>query len=531
MSSTQAIGADIIGMAETNTAWQHTHLRSLFTSRAGKHYGAAKISFGYPIETIDPVPERETYQSGGNTTMTTGTLVPMSHGEHITDPTGLGRWSGHTLRGKSNKFLSIITAYRVCTGSIATSSVGSAFSREYEHLRRSQNLLSPRPRKIMITDIIEAITNLQHAGHTILLMLDSNAQIEEDQDLQRLQMECDLHDLHRINLAPSTYIGSATRQIDHMFGCSQLLQAVTRSGSLSYLDGPQSDHRGIYVDVDPQAILGQSLTKQEIGPPNSRSLKSGNPELVKEYHKEMHQYYKDHNMVARIQKLFNTHTRLSRSTIKKHLEKWDRDQGRAMAHAEGIITKPRKPYAWSPQLRDAGLVYKYWRFRHREEKHNEDYTKTFDRIEQLVRQKNPKFSLPLRQSSLSMEQISTHLDDAAKHLKQCQKNSIEWRFRSYTDLLAKYETDIDSSTKKVSTENAAIVRNTIRSEQCRRQHRNIRNVVKLNETNGLNRLMIPRKREQAEYPDDFQHFLSTTDPTDIIWDTVLDKETIESNLL
>ncbi len=28
MTSTQAIGADIVGMAETNTAWQHIHLRS-----------------------------------------------------------------------------------------------------------------------------------------------------------------------------------------------------------------------------------------------------------------------------------------------------------------------------------------------------------------------------------------------------------------------------------------------------------------------------------------------------------------------
>lgn len=60
--------------------------------------------------------------------------------------TGLGWWSGHTLRGKSNTFLSVITAYRVCTGSIGTSAIGSAFSREYEHLRRSQHLVSPRPR-------------------------------------------------------------------------------------------------------------------------------------------------------------------------------------------------------------------------------------------------------------------------------------------------------------------------------------------------------------------------------------------------
>jgi hypothetical protein len=532
MMSTQAIGADIIGMAETNTAWQHHHLRSLFNSRAIKHFGATKISYGYPDDQIDLVPERETFQSGGSVTMTTRHLVPMVHGDNITDPTGLGRWSGHTLRGTSNTFLSIITAYRVCTGSIGTSTIGSAFSREYEHLRRSQHLTAPRPRKIMITDLITVITNLQQLGNTILLMLDSNAQIQDDLDLQRLQAECDLHDLHQINPAPSTYIGSEARRIDHMFGCSQLVKGVTRSGSLSYLEGPQSDHRGLFVDLDPSNILGHSLTKQNIAPPVSRSLKSGNPALVEEYIKAMRKYYDNHNMVARIQKLYDTHKTLSRSHIKKMLERWDRDQGRAMAHAESIVTKPRKPYSWSPKLRDAGIVYRYWRLRHREEKYNEDYAATFDRIEQLVQQTNPMFVLPLRSLQLTKDQVTSNLNEAATHLRTCQKNSIELRFQSYADLLATYENDRNPDTKKKSERNACIVRKTIRSEQSRTMFQNIRSVVKPTETSSLNKLMLPRHKDTpATYPKDFQSFLQNTDPDDIIWDTVLDQATIESNLL
>jgi hypothetical protein len=447
MTSTQAFGTDIIGMAETNTAWQHHHLRTLFASRAGKHFGAAKLSFGFPTEAIDEVPEKETFQLGGSITMSTRTLAPMLHGEHILDPTGLGRWCRHTLWGKVNTFLSIITAYRVCTGLISTSTVGSAFSREYEHLRRSQNLTAPRPRKIMIIDLISAITHLQHSGHSIILMLDSNAQITGDLDLQRLQQNCDLHDLHQKHPVPSTYIGSEARRIDHMFGCSKFLEAVTRSGSLSYLDGPQeSDHRGLFVDVDPNTILGQPLTTQNIEAPRLRSLKSGNPELVEAYHKAMKQYYKEHKMVERMQKLFSTHTTLSKSQLNTKLEQWDQDQGRAMANAERIITKPRKPYSWSPTLRDAGLLYRYWRLRHREEKHDENYATTFDRIEQLAQQSNTKFVLPLRSAALTLVQVTTNLNSAAKHLRECQKNSIDIRFRSYADLLAKYETDTNPET-------------------------------------------------------------------------------------
>ena len=45
MTSMQATGADITGMAEPNTVWQHHHLRSSFTSQARKHFGATNISF------------------------------------------------------------------------------------------------------------------------------------------------------------------------------------------------------------------------------------------------------------------------------------------------------------------------------------------------------------------------------------------------------------------------------------------------------------------------------------------------------
>ena len=45
---TKSIGADIIGMAETNTAWQHPYLRFLFNSRARKHYSLIKTNFSSP---------------------------------------------------------------------------------------------------------------------------------------------------------------------------------------------------------------------------------------------------------------------------------------------------------------------------------------------------------------------------------------------------------------------------------------------------------------------------------------------------
>ena len=159
--------------------------------------------------------------------------------------------------------------------------------------------------------------------------------------------------------------------------------------------------------------------------------------------------------------------------------------------------------------------------RHREEKHHEDYTAAFDRIEQLVKKSNQTFDL------LTLDQVTTHVNEAATHVRQCQKNSIELQFNRHNDLLAKYDTDTNLLTKKASEKNASAVRNIIHSEQCRIMYCHIRNVMKPTTSKGLQNLLIPRPQEQSKYPTDFQQVLATTDPEDIIWDIVLDMETIE----
>ena len=110
-------------------------------------------------------------------------------------------------------------------------------------------------------------------------------------------------------------------------------------------------------------------------------------------------------------------------------------------------------------------------------------------------------------------------------------NSIAVQFKSNNNLLAEYDTDTSSLTKKLSEQKAAADNNIIRSEQCRLMYINIPNVVKPTASKGLQKLMIRRHKEQSEYPTDFQNVLATTDPEEIIWDTVLDKETIKGNLL
>jgi hypothetical protein len=531
LTSIRSLGIDLVGMAETNTAWTHPHLRSLLRSRAGKHYHAAKISFSSPSHEIDPIPEKETFQSGGTVTMSTNALVPMAFGSDIQDPTGLGRWSGQTFRGKNGKSFSVITAYRVCTGSISTSPLGSAFSREYEHLR-SIGIKAPRPRKVILRDLQLVIIDLQAKGTSVLLMLDSNAQLQDDGDLQSLLSACDLHDLHQASPSPSTYLGSATRRIDHMFGCSNTVNSMSGSGSLSYLEGPQSDHRGLFVDLDHLSLFGHQAPVSTISPVSSRNLRTGNPETVQFYHQAMHQYYSDHNMFSRMEAISNNSDTMSTAELRHQLEQWDKDQGRAMQHAEDSLSKSAKPYAWSPTLRDAGLVCRYWRMRLKENTHNFNFSATFDRMEQLARQNNPTFALPLRtDTALTTSAVKAHLLAAGKHLKTCQRNSSELRFSSYIDLLAVYDNDTNPDTHKESNRRAKVVRTTIRSEQCRSMYQSIKRVVKPETFGGINRILAPRHRQAQEPTTNVPTLLATVAEEDIIWDSLLDRETIERNLL
>ena len=358
-------------------------------------------------------------------------------------------------------------------------------------------------------------------------MLDSNGTLQEDIDLQNFVIQCELNDLHAHFPAPTTFIGATDRRIDHILGCQQVLAALASSGSLSFEEGPQSDHRGLFVDLHPHILLNQPIDELAIAPHNSRLLKSGIPESVITYHQSMHNYYTEHDMVNRIDTLYDARNRLSDTALRQLLEKWDLDQGRAMQHAEAQLSKKKQPYQWSPQLRNAGILYRYWRLRRRELTHKQNYTPTFQRLELQTQQHDPSFRLPFLGIPLPISEIKVQVTAAKLHLKSCQLSSTELRFRCYTDLQAAYANDPNPETKR----KLKIVTNTLNSEKSRAMNRNIRQTVKPSEHGSLSRLLVPRHTSTSDYPDNFQEFVSTTDPADTALDSILDKDNIDAHLL
>lgn len=429
LSSMSSFAVDVFGMAETNSSWQHMHLQATFKQCLRRQLQFGKVVFGSPSHHIDPLDGKTSFQAGGAIQVIQGNLTTRVFGPPIEDDTGLGRWCGFHLIGRSEHKLSVITGYRICSGSIGTAPLGSTYHREYNYYKE-QGATNPQPRSWFFKDLTKVIRGLQDKGNAILLMLDANSDIASDQKLQEFIASHDLIDLHQANPAPSTYIGSNTRRIDYMFGCVRTMTALSRQGTLSYFEGPQSDHRALYIDLNLSELLGATSTEQVLVSVPRRWLRSGNPDSVALYTTKMKAYYRDHNMVERIDKLFNNHKDLPSSQVWKLLNQWDSDQGRAMRMAESALSQRPRPYAWSPKLRNAGVLLRHWKLQLREIHYSEDYGITFERWERQIQQYDPTFVLPDRHAQLDLVSIRRQLNSAHKALKKLQKNASSHRVRA-----------------------------------------------------------------------------------------------------
>jgi hypothetical protein len=316
----------IFGIAETNTCWSHNHLVADFKQHARKYFRQNRTAFGSPTTQVDPCTDRETFQAGGSVTVATGPTTSYSAGDPLIDPTGLGRWSGLTFAGKGDTKLSVLTAYRSCSGSVASSSLGSTYTREYEFFQ-NQGIQSPNPRGLFLRDLAEYINGLRDGNldHSIILMLDANAILAEDKTFQEFVNQQELFDLHAKDPAPSTYVGAKHRRIDYILGTDRIFNGMKRSGTLAYNEGPQSDHRGLYVDVDLTAIFDPNFEQPIYQSIDTRALVSGNPEYVEYYLGEMTSYYEHHRMYDRMKEIIDSHLTMPHEELRDLLESWDKD--------------------------------------------------------------------------------------------------------------------------------------------------------------------------------------------------------------
>lgn len=158
-----------------------------------------------------------------------------------------GRWSWVTLHGRSQKKLTIVSAYRVCKNSLAGEGGGSVWMQEYNEFLK-EGIQNPDPRSQVLLDLKESILTWKEAGHSVILLIDANESLYDtpNNKFKQLMEQTDMHDgLHYLHPdlpeVPTRQPGS--KQIDYICVTSDLLPFLPKGGILPIHFIHPSDHR------------------------------------------------------------------------------------------------------------------------------------------------------------------------------------------------------------------------------------------------------------------------------------------------
>ena len=173
-----------------------------------------------------------------------------------------------------------------------------------------------------------------------------------------------------------------------MLGSADVRDCVRKAGYLEYDNGVFSKHRGLFIDLDFKELMGPVDT---IPPPPSRGIRSDDQPSVDRYLAAFHAYADEHNIWHRVSELSALAPSIPQRHLKDCYDAIDRDITRGMLHAEKQAKRGTGKYAWSPKLREAGLLARYWHLRLRAAQKGIDLRLTIARLVQRIKSLNIVF--------------------------------------------------------------------------------------------------------------------------------------------
>lgn len=238
-------------------------------------------------------------------------------------------------------------------------------------------------------------------------------------------------------------------------------------------------------------------------------------------------------MVDRINDLHKKFRSMPRDHIRSARIGWDMDKGRAMHNAKNALSKPPKKCEWSPTLRNLAFIRIYWKLCLRGLQENKDYSAAFEKWQRRIQTNDSTFTFSQIGEDLTVDVIRTHFNKASAAFHKCQTSSIPTRLKFYDDLIEKYEGDDNPATKRDSRRKASIVRKTIDGETIRNKFKEIRRTVKPTSVSSLTKILVPTTTslDSQDPSDHVYHIIQQQDPSDIMWETVIDRDQVEQHLL
>ena len=273
--------------------------------------------------------------------------------------TRLGQWTWMTFKGDTN--LTVIKAYRVCQEKGNSNNMTA-------HARQSSLLLNrtpePYPRQQILKDLKVFITTRRHQGEAIVLMIDANEEcLSPNLKLRRTMDSLAMTNLHHLihgESCPNTYTRGA-HQIDHIYGCPRIAANTTNAGGLPFKTGIDTNHRGLYINVEVQNIF-RSLTT-ELQAPKPRKLSSLNKKHSEALRRAVVKACKNQNIKDRLEQLATVPANQWNPHHQEALNKIDDTFTKIVLAAETKVCHNSYGYPISEKLIQAGQLLRYWKTR------------------------------------------------------------------------------------------------------------------------------------------------------------------------
>ena len=353
-------------LAEMNLNWNmippgqkwFDRVRSSPSARQG-HYSS--VSFNHHQE----IPVASAFQWGGCSSTLLGEVAHSARSSG-SDPSGLGRWSWVKLRGRSRQStvdndddenaasvsqdLVVISAYRPTESRQYT---GSVYLRQ-RHYWMSKGI-DADPRSKFTSDLINEIVKWRSEGCEVILGIDANEDLSRNhpQSFRHLLRESGMTEAilarHHGPYPATQQSNSGQSPIDGIFISSGV--ALLSGGYLDFHQYFQSDHRGIWIDIDLWKTLGRTQPKKKFP---ARRLNTLDGRCVKKYLRDSELGYLEYGIPRRLAQLCEDFNIQGGQLSGSQIEDFNLLHSQAYAVRRKAEKKCRKfamgEVPWSPEL-------------------------------------------------------------------------------------------------------------------------------------------------------------------------------------
>jgi hypothetical protein len=260
---------DIFWVSETDLNWGALSTESQFQERIRNTWEKTHSSLAYNCTAPSSRSRQKTKGQSQFIQYSDVALLTTTQAAHRVsgsgrDPTGLGRWTWTSYKGKSSVSLKVACAYCPCASDEALLTYSQHVNYFYEHDD------DRCPRQAFLDDLKVELRRWIQAGQQVIVMLDANGDVRGG-EVAQIFCESSMREvLLEINSdlpATSTFNhNSQDIPIDGVFATPSI--QLQTGGYFAFGQGPGKDHRCLWFDISYQWAFGLSA-------PSWDSFKSG----------------------------------------------------------------------------------------------------------------------------------------------------------------------------------------------------------------------------------------------------------------